>query len=92
MKFKIVIVTAQLFGRPSEREVEVELTADGVSLADILAKADVPVGNCQVSVNGEPVSDKNLHVKDGARIELLKGKKTERKPPRVEVTERASGS
>jgi sulfur carrier protein ThiS len=92
MKFKIVIVTAPLFGKPKEREVEVELTADGVSLADILAKAGVPVGNNQISVNGEPVSDQNLHVKDGARIELLKGKKAEQRPARVEVTERASGS
>jgi sulfur carrier protein ThiS len=90
MKINVIVTRVPLFGKPKEREIEVELESDGVSLATVLEKAGVPIKGMQVSVNGQPMSDQNMHVKDGARVQLAKGRQSS--PRRVQLTERASGS
>ena len=87
MKFTITATTKGLFRKREEQKIDVEVEPDGVSLADVLAQAGVPSKGMQVSVDGKPISDTSMHLKGGAHIELSKAKK-----PRVEVTERASGS
>ena len=90
MKIKILVITAGLFGKPKEREVEIDPA--GVSLADVLKKAGVSAKGMQISIDGTPVSEENLHVKDGARIQLQKSNVKPASRPKVQVTERASGS
>ena len=90
MKVKITVVTARLIGKPKEQEITVELDASGVSLAEVLNKAGIPTNGMQVSVDDKPVSESDMHVKDGARVRLAKSSPMEQR--RVLVSERASGS
>ena len=92
MKVTITVVTTSLFGKPKQKEVVINLESNGVSLADALKEAGVAINGMQVSIDGTPVSDQNLHVKDGARIQLAKGARVKEERPKVQLTERASGS
>ncbi len=90
MKVTVTVVTARLIGKPQERDITVELDASGVSLAEVLSRAGVPTKGMQVSIDDKPISESDMHVKDGARVRLAKSSPKEQR--RVLVSERASGS